>query len=303
MAWEKRGLVYCPNGASAWIDNTALTPEPFLLNEDVIRIYCSFRDKSGVGRIGFVDVEAQNPKNVLRISKEPALDIGKKGCFDDNGMILGAVLRVGSRIYMYYVAFQIPQKVKFLAFSGLAVSEDGGESFHRVQETPVLDRSAEGVFGRCLHSVLYEKGVFRIYYSVIYDWEMISGIPYPRYDIKYAESKDGVNFPKDGVSCVQCVGNEYRIGRPKVYRTQGGYEMYYTLDTLDKEYKSGFATSSDGIYWQRHDELFPLQRSKDGFDSQMLCYPALLEVGSRKYMFYCGNGMGRDGFGVAEFVR
>ncbi|EAI3670907.1 hypothetical protein JYE83_001224 [Campylobacter upsaliensis] len=299
MQWEKKGLIFCPDKENEWIDNTALTPQPFLFNDEVIRVYVSFRDSSGIGRIGYVDVEARNPKNIIQISKKPVLDIGRNGMFDDNGVILGDVLRVGNKLYMYYVAFTIPQKVKFHAFSGLAISEDNGESFKRVQESPILDRSDEGLYGRCLHSVLYENGVFKIWYSVICDWTIINEIPYPSYYIKYTESKDGISFPREGITCIKCNANEYRIGRPKVYKTELGYIMYFTSDTFSKDYLSGYAISKDGISWQRRDD-FPLKLSQNGFDSQMLCYPALITTKYGAYLFYAGNGMGRDGFGYAE---
>ncbi|XTO85935.1 hypothetical protein K4E85_03490 [Campylobacter coli] len=51
--------------------------------------------------------------------------------FDDNGVILGDVLRIENKIYMYYVAFQLVEKAKFLAFSGLAISSDNRENFSK----------------------------------------------------------------------------------------------------------------------------------------------------------------------------
>ncbi|EOH3906484.1 hypothetical protein ACL636_001661, partial [Campylobacter coli] len=176
MRWEKKGLIFCPNKESEWISNSVLTPQPFLLNEEVIRVYASFRDEIGIGRIGYIDLEAKNPKKIIKISKKPILNIGKNGMFDDNGVILGDVLRIENKIYMYYVAFQLVEKAKFLAFSGLAISSDNGENFQKVQEFPVLDRSSEGLFGRCIHSVIYEDGVFKVWYSVIHDWEIINNI-------------------------------------------------------------------------------------------------------------------------------
>lgn len=299
MQWVKQGLIYCPNNISTWQHNSILTPQPFLLNKDIIRIYCSFRDSKGVGRIGYLDLDSKNPKKILKISKEPLLDLGRNGAFDDNGMILGDVLRVEDRIYMYYVAFQIPKKAKFLAFSGLAISSDNGETFSKVQDCPVLDRSSEGIFGRCIHTCLYEGGIFKVYYSVIYDWSIINDIPYPSYYIKYIESKNGIDFKKEGTTCIKCNPNEYRIGRPKVYKTAQGYEMYYTSDTFSKEYKAGYAISSDGLVWQRQDYKFNLKCSKNDFDSEMICYPTILRTSLATYMFYSGNGMGKSGLGYA----
>jgi hypothetical protein len=55
----------------------------------------------------------------------------------------------------------------------------------------------------------------------------------------------------------------------------------------------------DGLHWTREDQAFELALSPDGWDSRHLCYPAFLTVGAKEYLFYNGNDMGRDGFGVA----
>ena len=306
MGWQKKGLIYCPVGNIDWMNNSVLTPQPFNLTDDIIRVYGAFRDNQGIGRIGYVDVSAANPACIVKISKKPVLDIGQDGCFDDNGVILGDVLRVKDKIYMFYVAFQHVQKAKFYAFSGLAISCDGGESFERVQKTPVLDRKDEGIFGRCIHSVIYDKvrNIFRVWYSVIFDWTYINGIPYPTYDIKYIESEDGINFPNEGIQCIKCNDNEYRIGRPRGrILSDNTYEMRYTSDTYSKEYKSGYAVSNDGIHWNRKDELGWLTKSESGFDSEMACYPVVIDTKYGTYMFYDGNGMGKTGFGYAELKK
>ncbi len=301
--WTKKGLIYCPDGTIDWMNNSVLTPTPYLLNEETIRIYAAFRDKTGIGRIGYIDTEAKNPSNIIKISKKPVLNIGTDGCFDDNGVILGDVLNVNGNIYMYYVAFQHVQKAKFYAFSGLAISKDGGETFKRVKRTPVMDRTEEGIFGRCIHTVIYDKKqeLFRVWYSVIFDWTYINNIPYPAYDIKYIESKDGIHFEEEGIQCIKCNKNEYRIGRPRVrILSDGKYEMRYTSDTYNKEYISGYAESPDGIIWERKDNLGWLKKSESGFDNEMACYPVVIDTKYGTYMFYDGNGMGLSGFGYAK---
>ena len=202
LKWIKKGLIYCPHGEQPWAIHSAMTPTPILLNEEIIRVYAGFRDKIGVSRIGFVDVEAKNPSKVLAVSKTPVLDTGEPGSFDDNGVILGSILEMGKDLHMYYVGFQLVQKVKFLAFSGLAISRDGGNIFSRVKNAPVMDRSDEGLFIRAIHSVLLENGVWRTWYAAGDKWEYINGKPYPNYHIRYCESKDGLTFPMQGDVCL-----------------------------------------------------------------------------------------------------
>lgn len=299
MKWSKQGLIYCPDGRSSWAKHSALTPTPILIDNRTIRVYASFRDAAGVGRVGYVDVDAGDPARVIRTSEEPVLDIGTPGAFDDNGMILGDVLEWDGCLRMYYVGFQLVQKAKFLAFTGLAISRDGGKSFVRHDKAPVLDRSDEGIYIRAIHSVLVENGTWRIWYAAGNGWEQIQETPYPQYNIHYAESRDGIHFARQGRLVVDVVGSEYRIGRPRVVRRGDEYRMFYTRGTLEGDYIAGCAKSVDGITWARADEELGIGLSESGWDSQSLSYPSILSVGDTTYMFYNGNDMGRTGFGYA----
>ena len=301
MKWNKKGLIYCPDGEHDWEVNTFMTPHAMLIDESTIRIFGGVRDKEGISRIKYIDVSAENPGKVLYISERICFDIGNNGCFDDNGMILGDILQVGSNLYMYYVGFQHVQKAKFCAFSGLAISDDKGENFKRYSEVPIMDRTSTGRYGRCIHSVLYDEGLFKIYYAVINDWKFINGVAYPVYNIWYTESSDGIVVPsKDECLCIDVAINEYRIGRPKVYKDINGYEMFYTRDFIRKDYVAGYAVSKDGIRWERKDDSLNLMKSEFGWESEMACYPVKLKYKDKTYLFYNGNGMGKTGVGYAE---
>jgi len=303
VSWVKRGLIYGPRGERSWAQHSALTPTPFLASDEVIRVYAGFRDDEGVSRIGCVDVDASDPSRVLTVSRDPILDIGRPGCFDDHGVILGDVVRSPEGVRMYYVGFQHVEKVKFMAFTGLALSTDEGRSFQRVSETPVLDRSDEGLFIRAVHSVRQDEGVWQVWYAAGSRWEVIAGKPYPAYSIYFLESKDGIDLSGAGRLCLEGRDGEYRIGRPRVYRSDGLYTMYYTKGTAAGDYLPGYAESKDGLGWSRMDEKVGIGLSPSGWDSQTLCYPSLCRANGKVYLFYNGNEMGRDGFGFAERVE
>jgi hypothetical protein len=303
MKWRKLGLVYAPSGSRPWARHSALTPTPLLLNERVIRVFAGFRDAAGVSRIGYVDVAADDPGRVLQVSPDPVLDVGRPGTFDDNGVILGDVVRDGDEIRMYYVGFQIPARVKFLAFTGLAVSRDGGSTFARAQPTPVGDRAGEGSYIRAVHTALREEGVWKFWYAAGDSWEHLNGQPFPAYHIRYAESPDGLSLPAQGTPCITCCGDEYRIGRPRVYRLPDKYLMFYTRGDRHGGYLAGVAESRDGRNWTRRDDQLGIRLSETGWDSRHLSYPALIAAGGRVFMFYNGNDMGREGFGCAELLE
>jgi len=305
MKWKKKGLIYIPPLDGSWKDNSALTPTAFLLNENIIRVYSSFRDEEGVGRIGYVDVDARNPSNILKVSDNPVLDIGSDGMFDDNGVILGDVIRVGVEIYLYYVGFQLVKKAKFLAYSGLAISNDNGETFQRYKKTPILERNEEGLYIRAIHSVIYEDNKFKIWYATGNGWENINSSYFPQYDVNYIESTDGLNFKESGIKCIENdkLNFEYRIGRPRVYKKNNRYLMNFTYGTTDGRYLAGQATSSDGVNWKRDDNEIGIGLSNDGWDSVHLSYPSIVMAKNKTYMFYNGNNMGKGGFGYAELIE
>jgi predicted GH43/DUF377 family glycosyl hydrolase len=300
--WTKKGLVFdtARQGVGGWMRHSALTPTPYRLDDDLIRVYAGFRDDDGVSRIGHVDVRADDPATIVRVGAEPVLDIGRGGCFDDSGMILGDVIDAPGGLHMFYVGFQRVARAKFLAFTGLAISTDGGDRFRRVQETPILDRAPGRSTVGAVHSVIHEDGRWRLWYAVGDDWEIIGGRPFPRYHIRYAETDDLRAMPHEGQVCLLPRGNEYRIGRPRVYRFGGRYVMYFTRGNLTGEYFPGVACSDDGIHWERRDESLGLALSDNGWDSRVICYPALIRQHDKLLMFYNGNDMGVDGFGVAE---
>lgn len=301
MGWQKKGLIYCPDGSQVWAKQSFMTPTPLLLDRQRIRIYGGFRDEHGASRIGYVDVAADNPSRVLSVSKQPVIELGRPGMFDDNGMILGDVVPTDEGIRMYYVGFQLVKQAKFLAYSGVAISTDGGDSFKRYSKVPIMDRTDNALYIRAIHSVIYDRGIWKVWYSVGNGWQVIDGLPYPQYDIRYVESRDGLEvLDTKGVHCIGVGTNEYRIGRPRVRKLSNGtYEMRYTFDTLDKQYTAGYARSKDGVHWTRDDAALGIERSETGWDSEMVCYPTLLDVGDVQYMFYSGNGMGATGVGYA----
>lgn len=302
FAWSKQGLVFdvARHGVGGWMRHSALTPTPYRLDADTIRVYAGFRDIDGISRIGYVDLRADRPTTIVRVSAEPVLDVGRGGCFDDSGMILGDIVAMPEGLYMFYVGFQRVARAKFLAFTGLAVSTDGGESFHRRQETPILDRGPGRSTIGAVHSAAFEDGRWHLWYAAGDDWEWIDGRPFPRYHIRYVETDDLGAIPRASRACLRPRGSEYRIGRPRVYRCDGHYLMYFTRGNVTGEYFPGLATSEDGVLWQRSDEALGLALSAGGWDARTLCYPALIRQRDRLLMFYNGNDMGVDGFGVAE---
>lgn len=304
MGWIKSGFIFCPNGQLPWAQHSFMTPVPLQMDNQTIRIYGGMRDSGGVSRIGWIDVDRSNPQLIKAVCDKPALDVGEAGMFDDNGMILGDVIKISeTEIRMYYVGFQLVDQVKFLAFSGLAISNDGGTLFNRIQNTPILGRAPNAAFINALHSIEIKNNGFRAWTSCGNGWKKINGINYPKYDCWTICSHDGIFWDfRNTKHILGCGPEEYRIGRPRVNRTPGGgYEMRVSSDTVTKKYRCFCLQSQDGIEFspKRVVEL-PLGRV-GSWDHEMTCYPARLDTThGESYLFYNGNDMGRTGVGVAQ---
>lgn len=300
LKWRKKGLIYGPHENSHWANNSALQPTPLLkVAENTIRVYAGFRDEHGVSRIGFVDVSAENPSQILRVSEQPVLDVGLAGTFDENGVVPCAISKRDGRLYLFYAGYQLGQKVKFYVFGGLALSDDGGETFSRYSRVPVCDRTDDEVFFRVIHSVMFDEGKWKAWYGGGSEFDVDDGKQYPRYNIRYAESPDGIHLNHNYRVCIDMNANEYRVGRPYVIKDNGRYKMFYGAGTKAEGYRLGYAESPDGINWIRMDKDVGIDVSPSGWDSQMQAYPSVVTYKNSTYLFYNGNNYGREGFGYA----
>jgi len=264
----------------------------------------AFCDADTVGRIGYVDVRADSPGEILAVSERPVLDIGAPGMFDENGILPTCVVAVEDRLFMYYVGYQLGYGVTYYQFQGLAISEDGGESFQRAKRVPVLDRSDAEPLNRTSAFVRRFGGRFQMWYVGGDSWTVVDGKPLPVYNMRFLESEDGIVWPEEGAVCMDFdLDDEHAFGRPWVWEEGDGLAMMYSVRTRSKDYRLGFARSTDGRYWERHDDEVGIDVSESGWDSEMIAYGSIVRSGERTFLFYNGNERGRTGFGYAELAE
>nr|WP_308624420.1 hypothetical protein [uncultured Eisenbergiella sp.] len=305
MRWKKKGLIYCAQQDAFWKNQFAMLPTPLLM-EDKLRIFVGFCDANNVGRIGYVDVKPENPKEIIAISENPVLDIGRAGSFDDNGVVPISIIRKERDIFLYYVGFQLGVKVPYYMFGGLAISRDNGEHFERYSEAPVLDRRGDEIFARCGINVIRDKCKYKMWYigSNKEGWTVSDNKLKPLYIMKYTESEDGINWNKDSVICMEYKNeDEHGFGRPFVWKENGVYKMMYSIRTYSRGYYIGYAESKNGIEWDRKDEAAGISLGPDEWESVNLSYPYIFNYKEHTYLFYNGNGCGKSGFGYAELIK
>jgi hypothetical protein len=305
MNWEKQGKIFETPALHDWDRSHAQVPVIDVLNDKVWRIYYATRNAQNQCNTSFIEVEAGNPANVLYRHDRPIFELGAIGTFDDAGIMPSCILDVEGKKYMYYIGWNAGTTVGYRLAIGLAISDDG-ITFRKYSTGPVMDRS---IVDNCLCAspfVIREDDGWKMWYVSGTHWELINGKPEPFYHIKYASSADGINWDREGIVCIDYDDFTEGISRPCVLKTEEGYIIFYSFrnntdyrNNSKNAYRIGYATSRDGIAWERKDEQIGIAAADTGWDSEMVAYPYVVPFGGRYYMLYNGNGFGKSGFGYA----
>lgn len=301
------GLIFKPENNYDWMQTHAQVPIVDKIDAERLRIYFGTRDKYNHTLTTYIEVEVDNPQNILYIHNQPLLSLGKLGSFDDSGVMPSWIVDYENRKYLYYIGWNVCTTVRYRLAIGLAISDSGGLTFNRLYEGPVLDRTRLEPYFVSNPCVLIDDGVWKMWYLSCTKWEVKSGLSEPYYNVKYAESKDGINWVVEGrVSIDFKTPEECGISRPCVIKENGIYRMWYSYRGIKDyrtnkkhSYRIGYAESNNGIHWTRKDEIVGIDISETGWDSEMIEYPYVYEHRGRKYMLYNGNGFGKSGFGYA----
>jgi hypothetical protein len=310
MRWEKRGLIFRADNQYPWMAHHASVPIAGKISDKILRIYFGPRDAEGRTVVAFIEVDADNPSRVLTVHDRPVLGLGKLGTFDDSGAMPSCLVNRGGKKYLFYIGWNRCVTVPYRNAIGLAVSEDGGSTFHRVFQGPILDRTPLEPYFCASPFALFDEGRWRLWYASSTGFVQANGKPEPVYQVKYAESADGFVWDRSNRICLPYTFDGEANARPCVIKEGGRYRMWYCYRgsinyRTDKaqSYRVGYAESADGLQWTRLDDLVGIDRASTGWDSDMMAYPFVYEHRGMKYMLYNGNGFGETGIGYAVLVE
>ncbi len=297
MRWRKLGHVFTGNGQFPWMQTHASMPFAVSMG-DTVRCYFSTRDGRNRSHVAYVDIDVRAPGKILGISQKPLVSPGPAGSFDDSGVSLSQIVEHGGKRYMYYVGWMLGVTVPFYNSVGLAVAPAGTEDFVKFSPAPVIDRNSIDPLSIFSSWAIVENSAWKIWHGTNTTWE------HCEFDlnaiIRYATSADGIHWQRSNHIALNTGPGESAVARPCVIHENGQYHMWYSRRIGRKETsRLGYAVSENGIDWQRRDDLMNLTTSDSGWDSQMICYPCVFDHQGRRYLVYCGNHFGRDGFGLA----
>lgn len=317
MKWIKRGLIFDP--ADFRFPHTshpefAQSPQALVL-DDRIRIYFSTREREPGGKflshIAYVDFD-RTMRRILGVSCQPVIPLGKLGCFDEHGIFPMNVVRHEGSIYGFTCGWSRRVSVSVETSIGLAISRDGGVTFERAGDGPVLTSS---LHEPCLVGdpfVLIRGATWHMWYiygTVWLEGESPASARERVYKIGHATSPDGFRWCRQGVQLIADRLNVHECqALPTVFEHQGRFHMYFCYreatgfrQDAARGYRLGYAWSDDLRHWSRDDEHAGIGLSEAGWDSEMMCYPHVFRSDGVTYLLYNGNEFGRKGFGMAEW--
>ena len=99
--------------------------------------------------------------------------------------------------YMYYIGWTVRNTVPYHNSIGLALTRDGAD-MEKYSPGPIFSPDVDEPFFTGTSCVLIEGGVWKNWYLSCVRWETIDGRPEPFYDLKYAESDDGIRWRRGG---------------------------------------------------------------------------------------------------------
>ena len=306
--WKKKGRVFVPDGSVEWMKTHAQGPSPIEW-DGVIRTYFASRPSNDITLPGFIDLEIENPNNILYVHQKPILELGSPGTFDEHGIIPHPAINVNGQVYMYYIAWQRRTTVPYCLTIGLAISDDG-MNFRKYSEGPILSVERFDHLTVTAPCIINHNGLFYMYYTAGLKWIMLNNRWEHTYTIRMATSKDGIKWdrdfknvldPRDEYECIAC---------PTVLLIDGVFHMWFSYKgsmsfrTGGDSYRIGYAVSHDLVNWERQDDKagITVSENKDDWDHHMIEYGAAIEVNDRRLLFYNGNGFSQSGFGYAELI-
>lgn len=313
--WKKKGQIWAPSLENKWAQEYGQNPNAVVL-DDRIRIYFSSRKKSEseggyISYIFFIDVDKKNPSRVIATNDAPLLNPsgkGHTGAFDEFGTMPGSLLRRdNNEIWLYYVGWSRPNDLPYRWANGLAVSKDGGISFEKVASHPIISSTYEYPFLHACPRVFYtDKSGWLMWYASGIEWYKQDDKLQPVYVLMSARSKDGINWNLSTNQSISSVRNKECQSSASVIELNERFHMFFSYRDVipaipeHKQYRIGYAWSDDLMNWHRDDSQAGIDVSSSSWDKEAVCYPHVVNVDDKIYMFYSGNQYGCAGFGYAE---
>ena len=297
--WKPLGVLLGPSPESFW-RISHVGPSFVDCDRHVTKLYVTGRDLENRSHIGVFDLNVLMRELIVNEGSERlVLSPGELGTFDESGVSYPWIVHHDGRMFMYYVGWVAGGRTRFQNYTGLAISDDGGATFRRAQNVPILDRTHEEPFGSGSCAVWIDHDGWKMIYTSFEPWIGDGPQARPCYRLKEAISDDGISWHRTGRVVIDFAPpDEHIIGKPMVLRDGDVTRLWYSH--RGNAYRIGYAESTNGRDFVRMDESVGIDVSTSGWDSEMIEYAYVFDLNGDRYMIYNGNGFGKTGLGYAR---
>lgn len=293
--WTRLGRIFSPS--QNFIKSTHIGPsfiEP--TNNHILNIYFTHRNLDNISHISKFKYDLKK-KRIIKKSFKKILEPGGYGYFDFHGVSYPALIKIKNQKKMFYVGWQkgIKNKLPFKNNIGLC---DLTKQPTRVSKAPIIpaDNIDPLNTGSCY--ALEKNKIIKLWYTSFLKYEKRRDGFENIYTIRYATTKDLINWKKYKSVCIAFKRNEFAISKPTVIFYKKKFHMWFCA--RGKNYKIGYAQSLDGIKWIRMDNKFRVNGKPQKWDNLAMAYPSVIKYKKKLLMIYTGNDYGRTGIGMLE---
>ena len=277
---------------------------------NINRIYFSSRlkdfQKFPESQILYVDYDSDFRK-IVNYCEEPVLCKSEVGSYDEHGIFPIHPHRRSDGILRAYLSgwsrrISVPVETAI----GVAESVDGGKTFQRLGQGPILGANPSEPYLVGDPFLWQAESDTYMFYIAGKSWSIFPSEDSPQrvYKIRAAKSKDGLTWERLDRDLIQdSLGPNECQALPSVARWQERFLMSFCYRHPDdfrnnekRGYRLGFAESYDLENWVRVDGQIQTERSD--WDSEMQCYPHIFMSEGKLRILYNGNQFGKHGFGM-----
>ena len=280
-------------------------PVPIQLNSSTFRIFFSDRDLDNHSKIKYFDF-CLAKKEIISF-ENLVIDEKITNDFDRDGKIPSSILKIDEEYYLLYTGIKLGKKFPYHNSIGVLKSHNLN-TFHSLNNEPLIPSSSiKKNYFNSAGNLFLSKGIFYLFYSSCFKWEIISSKMEPSYNINLAKSNDLkslrlcnnaspiVNFNDDDGGAVN-----FSIVKIPDFFLAFSCSRKKTLyrDNANNAYKLLAFKSNDLYSWDPLEIEYESSDSK--WDNIMKCYPSAIIFNEKIYIFFNGNGFGKTGIGLAE---
>lgn len=299
LRWTKCGVLLAPSCAADWC-TTHVGPSFVTLHGGNPELFVTGRDSNNCSHIGVYELNwTSRELSVTQSSARRVFSPGDLGTFDESGVSYPWIVHHEGCLFMYYVGWVAGGRTRFQNYTGLAISDDGGTTFRRALNVPILDRTQEEPFGSGSCAVWLDDDGWKMIYTSFEPWIGDGPKARPCYRLKEALSDDGISWRRTGRIVIDFAGpDEHIIGKPMVLKDRDVTRLWYSH--RGTSYRIGYAESTNGRDFVRMDERVGIDVSPSGWDSEMIEYAFVFDHNGDRFMIYNGNNFGKTGLGYAR---